>query len=122
MSTKASISYDPDHHLYQDAMDGFSTDPRVWGRLWLEMTGVEAAMAAGEDGKNVTVTVELPPVVVKALRDHLCAKLEEKVAHLLWAMENGLTDVKGAKLDVKDMIPEGALARYNARYGTGAEE
>lgn len=132
MSTRASISYAPDHHLYQDVMDGFSTDPRVRDRLWLELEEVEFTVEAGAKGANATVTVELPPAALKALRAHLCDKageahedcriLQEAAAHLVWCVENELTDPAGAAGLVKKLIPADALERFNRRWSHAGEE
>ena len=131
MSTRATISCAPDHHLYRDVTDGLSTDPRVRGRLWLELDGVEFTVSAWSEGR-ARIDVELPPAALKALREHLCNQahdahedcriLQEAAAHLAWCVENELTDPAGAAKLVKKLIPADALDRFNRRWSHAGEE
>tara|TARA_Y100000310_G_scaffold19913_1_gene19436 strand:+ start:2501 stop:2809 length:309 start_codon:yes stop_codon:yes gene_type:complete len=101
-----------------DVMDGFSTEPRVRDRLWLEVRDVEFAVSAGEDGRCAMVVVELPPKVLQAIR----GGVEGAAAHLLWCMENDLTDVEGAKIALRKLLPSGSLERFNESRDAGSEE
>jgi hypothetical protein len=132
MSTRGSLKYGPSFHLFTEGTDAYYDAPEIRGRLWLELRDVQYTAGAGQDGKGSQVTVELSPVVLSALRAHLCENtqaeardsqtLQEAAAHLVWAVENGLTDVRGAALAVKELLPADALARFNACWAEEAGE
>ena len=114
MSTRASISYDLDYHLYRDVVDGFSDESRIRDRLWVELGGVDFSIH-GRSERRALVTVEIPPAVLKALRAHFATEWAEDhaarevlgaaAAHLIWCLENELTDIQGAKYAVKKLLP-----------------
>ena len=127
MSTKSTKQYDEDNfHLYEDVMDGFAEDdPRLSGRLWLDLDGAEFSVKTLTNGK-VRVTVELIAEVLDGLRKELVPAddvyeklglLEETAAHMLWCLENKLADQQGAVYAMKKLIPRDALRRYNRRWG-----
>jgi hypothetical protein len=123
MSTKITVAYaEKTYHLFREVFDDFSDDPRHRGRLWLDLDGVDFSVKSLAGGKT-RVTVELTPVVVQGLTTVLTPEgeklesLAQHVAHLLWCLENELTDIEGAKHSVKNLLPEGSLARFNKKWG-----